>query len=70
MNKNKHPYHDLIVEWAKDISKQPQITLANNHKWEDCSIHAVISNPNSLARHTKVTADLPCQDPTSRILCG
>lgn len=51
MKNNKHPHHDLIVEWAKDTSKQPQIKkLANDSEWEDCRIHAVISNPNFLAR--------------------
>lgn len=48
MTDNKHPHHDLIVEWAKDTSKQPQIKKLA--KWEDCRIHAVISNPSFLAR--------------------
>ena len=36
---NKHPHHDLIVEWAKDTSKQVQILDDDDtdlEYWCDC----------------------------------
>lgn len=48
---NKHPHHDLIVEWAKDTSKKLQIkTLADDVDWQDCSMLTVIENPKFLVR--------------------
>jgi len=41
---NKHTHHDLIVEWAKDTSKQLQI-LAGDNTFFDCTIGTVIDNP-------------------------
>lgn len=32
----RHPHHDLIVEWAKDMSKKYQFLLRSG-EWEDCS---------------------------------
>jgi len=44
MDNNKHPHYDLIVEWAKDTSKQLQI-LAGDNAFCDCIIGTVIDNP-------------------------
>ena len=40
MKDNKHPHHDLIVEWAKDTSKTFQWRRGCNGHYEDCVVPA------------------------------
>lgn len=40
----KHPHHDLIVEWAKDVSKSLQCYMENAEVWVECYINPVISD--------------------------
>lgn len=44
MNDNKHPHHDLIVEWVKDVSKSLQCYMENAEVWVECYINPVISD--------------------------
>ena len=42
MKDNKHPHHDLIVEWAKDTSKVVQGRLDGD--WSECFIGNVTND--------------------------
>lgn len=41
---NKHPHHDLIVEWAKDTSKPLQEKYMREEKWINIEINTVVED--------------------------
>jgi len=47
MKDNKHPHHDLIVEWAKDTSKEIMESLDGEDDWI-VGIYTVISDEDGL----------------------
>lgn len=46
MKDNKHPHHDLIVEWSADMSKHIQIDVSaqSSIKWASAGINEVLSD--------------------------
>jgi len=48
MDNNKHPHHDLIIEWAKDTRMDFQVSVGTKNpaisKWSDSGIDHVISD--------------------------
>lgn len=45
MKDNKHPHHDLIVEWLCDTRKEIEVQVMNG--WDTTSIESVIGDDNA-----------------------